>query len=324
MLWRLRGLVRSERVSVVHVGKCLPEGLTALGLKAMAGIPYVCYVHGEELNLASQSRELAWLTRHVLRGAEYLIANSANTQRLLREDWGVAAVKVVVMHPGVDTQLFRPDARRPEVRAEFGWGDRPVILTVGRLQKRKGHDSMIEALPAIKAVFPDVLYAIFGDGAERPALEALASRMGLGGHVQFLGERNDTTLVRAYQQCDLFVLPNRQIGRDIEGFGMALVEAQACGKPVVAGASGGTAETLLDPETGRVVDCEDRDVLSGVVIDLLSDRERLNRMGAAARRWAVRSFDWQVLGQRAGRLFGLEPAAARSEDSRRVWARSAS
>jgi phosphatidylinositol alpha-1,6-mannosyltransferase len=70
MLWRLRGLVRSERVSVVHAGKCLPEGLTASGLKAMARIPYVCYVHGEELNLASQSRELAWLTRHVLRGAE--------------------------------------------------------------------------------------------------------------------------------------------------------------------------------------------------------------------------------------------------------------
>jgi phosphatidylinositol alpha-1,6-mannosyltransferase len=73
---------------------------------------------------------------------------------------------------------------------------------------------------------------------------------------------------------------------------------------------------LLDPETGRVVDCEDPDALAAVVISLLSDRERLTRMGAAARRWAVGSFDWQVLGQRAERLFGLEPVAAGSADSR--------
>ena len=88
---------------------------------------------------------------------------------------------------------------------------------------------------------PDILYAIIGAGEELEELERLVEREGLARHVAFLGECNDRDLIAAYQQCDLFVLPNRQVGRDIEGFGMVLLEAQACGKPVIAGASGGTA-----------------------------------------------------------------------------------
>jgi phosphatidyl-myo-inositol dimannoside synthase len=303
---RLRALIRSERISTVHAGKCLPEGLTALGLKVLSGTHYMVYVHGEELKISMGSRELAWLSRRVLSGAMYLVANSANTARILREDWGVPAANVVVIHPGVDSGRFAPCARSPEVRADLGWGDRPVILTVGRLQKRKGHDRMIEAVTAIRTSLPGILYAVLGDGEERPALQALVSRMGLDDHVQFLGERDETTLLRAYQQCDLFILPNRQAGHDIEGFGMVLVEAQSCGKPVVAGASGGTAETLKDAETGLVVDCEDPARIAAAVLEILTDRERLSSMGEAARRWAVATFDWSRLLPRAEQLFALE------------------
>src|SRR5205814_10004845 len=108
----------------------------------------------------------------------------------------------------------------------------------------------------------------------------------------FLGELDDATLLCCYQQCDLFVLPNRQVGRDIEGFGIVLLEAQACGKPVVAGASGGTAETMRIPETGRVVPCDHPDELAALVTELLADRARLARMGEAARRWTVERLDW--------------------------------
>jgi phosphatidylinositol alpha-1,6-mannosyltransferase len=85
--WRLRRLARAEGVGRVHCGKCLPEGLVGWLLRRWCRLPYVCYVHGEELNLAAQSRELAWLTRRALRGADFVIANSRNTRRILREDW---------------------------------------------------------------------------------------------------------------------------------------------------------------------------------------------------------------------------------------------
>src|SRR5205814_3092690 len=126
----------------------------------------------------------------------------------------------------------------------------------------------------------------------------------------FLGELDDATLLCCYQQCDLFVLPNRQVGRDIEGFGIVLLEAQACGKAVVAGASGGTAETMRIPETGRVVPCEGPEELAALVIEMLSDGARLAHMGLAARRWVVEQFDWGALTRRAERLFGRAPGTA--------------
>ena len=107
----IRRLVRRERVEALHCGKCLPEGLLAWLLKRWCGLPYICYVHGEELTLAAVSRELAWLTRRTLRGAKFVIANSRNTEALLRNDWDLPADRVRVLHPGVDTQRFRPAPR---------------------------------------------------------------------------------------------------------------------------------------------------------------------------------------------------------------------
>ena len=306
---RLRALARRERVGMVHCGRCLPEGVMALALRLWAGTPYLCYAHGEELNYAASSRELSWLMRRVLDRAEYVIANSRNTLRLMRDEWRVPAERLRLLHPGVDTSRFVPAPPDAEVRRTLGWGDRPVVLTVGRLQKRKGHDTMIRALPAIRRTVPDILYSIVGDGEERRPLEELVAAHGLAGHVQFLGEIDDDSMVRCYQQCDLFVLANRQVGQDIEGFGMVLLEAQACGKAVVAGASGGTAETMSVPETGRIVPCEESGELAALIAELLGDRPRLGRMGDAARHWVVRRFDWFVLAAQAGRIFAGEASA---------------
>src|SRR4029078_4661381 len=159
---------------------------------------------------ATYSREHAWLVRKVLNAAEFLIANSANTRRILCEEWGQEEQRVHVLHPGVDTRYFSPAPRDTEARKRLGWNERPVLLTVGRLQKRKGHDMLIRALKTIRQSVPDVLYAIVGDGEERGPLEALALSEGVSQHVQFLGEINDAQLLTCYRQCDLFVLPNRQ------------------------------------------------------------------------------------------------------------------
>ena len=299
---RLLPLVRREGVTEVYCGRCVPEGVMALALKLWAGLPYACFVHGEEG--APTGREYYWLVRRVFRGAEFLIANTRNTMRVIQEDWGVPASQLRLLHPGVDTTRFTPAERDPAVREALGWGDRPVVLTVSRLQLRKGHDQMILALRAIRSTVPDVLYAIAGDGEERLRLQDLVVREGLEDHVQLLGEVDEDQLLRCYQQCDLFVLPNRQVGRDIEGFGMVLLEAQACGKPVVAGASGGTAETMDIPETGLVVPCEAPDGLARVVAELLSDLER-RRMGWAARDWVVANFDWESLARQAEQIFPL-------------------
>jgi phosphatidylinositol alpha-1,6-mannosyltransferase len=312
--WRAyRGLgrvVKGEGVRRLHCGRCLPEGWAAWLLRRRLGVPYLCFAHGEELNIAATSRELTGMMRRVMAEADCLVANSRNTERILRDEWGMAAERIRLLHPGVDTGRFRPAPPDEAVRRRLGWDGRRVILTVGRLQKRKGHDHMILALGAVRRALPDVLYAVVGEGEERQALEELVRRGGLEGHVQFLGQRDDAEMVQCYQQCDLFVLPNRQVGEDIEGFGMVLLEAQACGRPVLAGASGGTAETMRAPQTGRVVPCDGPEELTLALTRLLAQPGLLDRMGAAGRDWVVERFDWAALARQAERLFAGEVAPA--------------
>lgn len=122
--------------------------------------------------------------------------------------------------------------------------------------------------------------------------------------MRFYGELADTELISCCQQCDLAALPNRDVDGDFEGFGMVLVEAQACGRPVLAGASGGAPETLRDGETGRVVRCEEPSAIAAAVIAMLADVEKLERMGIAARAWAVERFNWDAIAAKAEAVFG--------------------
>jgi phosphatidylinositol alpha-1,6-mannosyltransferase len=305
LAWQVRRLVKREGITAIHAARTLPEGFITYLVRRMTGTPLLCYVHGEEIGVSSTSRELAWMTRRVFARASRIIANSQNTRKTLLADWRVPEDKVRLLYPGVDTKRFVPSPRDDETRSLLGWHGRTVLLTVGRLQKRKGHDMLIRALPAIRERIPNVLYAIVGDGDERSNLHAIAETTGVSNLVQFMGEISDEQLLRCYQQCDLFVLPNRAIGRDVEGFGMVLLEAQACGKPVVAGASGGTAETMQVGQTGRIVACETPELLAGTIIELLSNPERLEEMGQRGREWVCQRFDWEALVREAAGVFQI-------------------
>lgn len=300
---KLRPLLVEENIKALHCGRCLPEGFAAWLLSVWTGTPYLVYVHGEDVTTAATSRELSWMVRRVLGRARLVIANSRSTQAILREEWKVPPEKLRLLYPGVDTRRFTPAQSDPAVRREFGWDGRKVILTVGRLQRRKGHDRLIEALVQVKKEIPNILYAIVGDGEERGYLEGLIDKYEVRDQVRFVGEIGDDGLIRSYQQCDLFALPNRREGADIEGFGMVLLEAQACGRPVLAGDSGGTAETMRPGETGVVVPCELAEPLARALIKLLQDPPRLDAMGAAGRRWVVERFDWDALARQAQQLF---------------------
>jgi phosphatidylinositol alpha-1,6-mannosyltransferase len=239
----------------------------------------------------------------VMRSAERIVANSGFTRAQLLEHWSVSEDRVSVMSPGVDTGRFRPGRRDEQVRERLGWRDRTVILTVGALQKRKGQDAMIRALRAIRERCPDVLYAMIGEPWERPYLEGIVQQEAVSDLVQFRSAASDDDLEACYQQCDLFALPNRQIGWDVEGFGIVLLEAQACGVPVIAGASGGTVDTLRPGHTGEIVDTSLPGALADAVLSMLTDPDRRSSMGVQARQWVCSRFAWDVLAERAGALF---------------------
>jgi phosphatidylinositol alpha-1,6-mannosyltransferase len=203
------------------------------------------------------------------------------------------------------------------VRAAFGWTGRHVVLTVGALQARKGQDAMIRALPLIRRDCPSVLYVIAGEGWQKPYLEELVTTHRVTDFVQFRDAPSDDEVLALYQQCDLFVLPNRQVGWDFEGFGIVLLEAQACGRAVIAGRSGGAPEAIDAGRTGELVDGESVDELARVVVSLLTDDARREALGRAGREWATTHFDWRVAAARAKALFaryaGSRPPAKPNE-----------
>lgn len=294
----LRRELTAGPARAVHAARLLPEGWIA----RRCAERYACWVHGEELNSIASSRQLRWMARRVLRDATLLMANSRHTARLLVEGFEVDPARIEVLLPGVDCAWFQPAPPDAAARARLGWCGRLVVLTVARLQARKGHLRLLDALPALAARHPNLLWAVIGEGEMRRELERRVAAAGLAAHVRCHGEVDERRLLDAYQQCDLFVLPNVEIDGDVEGFGMVLLEAQACGRPVIAGASGGTREAMVPGESGLLVDCADPTALGAALERLLGAPEQRRVMGERGRQWAS-GFDWGVTAAAAVELW---------------------
>jgi phosphatidylinositol alpha-1,6-mannosyltransferase len=243
--------------AVVHCARALPEGLSAAMALAGRGGQYACWLHGEELGFTSTSRELTWLARRVYRGASTVFANSHNSARLLTRNWGVPEAKVRVVYPGVDAQRFRPDVDGAALRSRVAGPGDVVFLSVGRLQRRKGHDLVLQALARLRGRMPGVRYVIVGDGPHQHQLEADVQALGLSDIVHFAGPALAEDLPAWYAAADVFVMPNRSDGVDFEGFGIVFLEAAAAGLPVIGGRSGGVPEAVEDNVTGRLIDGTD-------------------------------------------------------------------
>ena len=282
----------AKGTAMIHCGRALPEGVAAWLCRYLGGPRYAVWAHGEDIGTALTSRELTLLMRMVYARAEVVFASSDNTGRMLR-DLGIAPDRVEVVYPGVDTQRFRPDLDVTEIRRQIAPHGELVLLSVGRFQRRKGHDLMIRALGQLIQRQPRSLrYVIVGDGQERARLETLVDECAVRAYVTFVGEIPGHLLPHYYAACDVFVLPNRVEGGDIEGFGIVFLEAAASGKPVVAGNSGGVPEAVADGVTGLLVSGTDVEELATTLAQLLDSEALRRRLGHAGRDRVVREFGW--------------------------------
>jgi phosphatidylinositol alpha-1,6-mannosyltransferase len=274
--------------SVIHAGRCIPEGFVCWMLNRIFGIPYLCYVHGEDIEIAWRCREYYHLVRPTLRQAALLVANSRFTRDLLVNKWQVPSRRVRILHPGVDTHYFCPSHHRCE----------RLMLTIacpGRFQRRKGQDMLLRALALVRKEIPNIGCILAGNGDDAHYLRKLANELALDGSIRWISYPTDDQLLQLYRESDLVALPNREIDGDCEGFGIVLLEAQACSKPILCGNSGGTKETLVPGRSGLVVDCTDPVNIAKAIIRFYKDKTRLAGMATFARRWVERYFDWNVL-----------------------------
>jgi len=286
----LRSALAAEPADI-HCARALPEGLSAaLALRGQGR--YLCWLHGEELGFASTSRELSFLARRVYAGAAAVFANSQNSKALLVRDWQVPAEKIHVVYPGVDSARFRPGLDGSRFRAGVAGPDEVVFLSVGRLQRRKGHDLVLKALAELRRSTAAIRYVIVGDGPHRQQLESDTAALGLGDVVRFAGEARDEDLHFWYAAADVFVLPNRSDGVDFEGFGIVFLEAAAAGLPVIGGRSGGVPEAVAEGTTGLLVSGEDASELARAMAHYATSRDARRHSGEQGRARAVADFSW--------------------------------
>jgi glycosyltransferase involved in cell wall biosynthesis len=275
---RLARLLRSRRVDVLHA-HLFYSSLYASPIGRLAGVPAII-----ETPHISERWRRGWkgsfaVDRLIGRSVDYYVAVSHANARYLVQDKRLPARKVVVIPNGCDLARFdRPRDPASPLKAGLGLGPADqVLLAVGRLAPQKGHEILLEALPAVRREAPRLHTVVVGEGSLREPLERRTRELGLDDRVHFVGYRAD--VAGWYAAADLSVLPSH-----FEGLPLVTVESLAAGCPVVATAVDGTPEVVVDGVTGLTVPPGDPDRLGQAILRLVQDpvlRRTLGQQGRA-------------------------------------------
>ncbi|MBI5682439.1 MAG: glycosyltransferase family 4 protein [Deltaproteobacteria bacterium] len=294
------------KVGRIHCGQIISNGIAGLLCKKLLNIPYVVWVYGSETIRFGDSKLLASIMRRVLSSAEIVVAISDFTKEEYLQ-FGVDREKLMIITPGVDTSLFTTKDKSDRLLQKYNLYNKKVLLTVARLDERKGHDMVIRAMSSLKGQFPDIVYLIVGRGREEQRIRNLVREEGLEDLVVFAGYVSDEELPDYYNLCDIFILPNREtkltaLKGDYEGFGIVFLEANACGKPVIGGRSGGVRDAVEEGVTGVLVDPDSIDEIVSAIKNFLINKEEMYRMGIAGRQRVEKQFDWNILARSLERI----------------------
>ncbi len=256
--------------------------------------PYSLFAYGFEFLKYEDS---AWMKAILLKlysNAEKVFAISRFTrEELIR--FGVPTEKIFLCSLGVDIETFTPEKIPGKARMKLSPNSKgPILLSVGRLIDRKNHRLVIDSLPKLCERWKDIEYWIVGRGPEEKSLKKQVEKLGLQAKVKFWGLIADQDLPQFYQACDLFLLPAKQEGASVEGLGLVLQEAAACGKPTIGGRSGGIPDALIEGSTGLLFDPSDPEDFFTTLTSLLSSSEEMIEMGKAGHDWVTGERSWEV------------------------------
>ncbi len=236
------------------------------------------------------------LIPRVYRATPFLAISESTRDDLVRR--GIAAAHVSVVHCGLDHERFRPSAPK---------ADRPTVVFLGRLRKYKGVDVLLDAFAEVRRKLPDVRLDIVGNGPHRRSLETRARRLGLGDAVTFGGYVSAQEKVARLSAAHVSVCPSPK-----EGWGLTVIESNACGTAVIASRSPGLVDSVRDGESGILVPHGDVKSLADAMLRVLGDPELRARLESQGLAWA-RTFTWDRCADEAyavlERFLGFESTA---------------
>jgi glycosyltransferase involved in cell wall biosynthesis len=258
---------------------------------------YAQSLHGGALSLRAKlanffMRRLAKIEEEAAKNADLLVTVSKYSSRKMIQLYSVDKAKIRVVPNGVDTERFKPSGECEALKHQIRKDNKLCVLFVGRLIPRKGLPFLIEAAKHIVKEYSQTMFVIVGDGPLKNSLKASLEKMNLTSNFVFLGNVHESVLPALYNCADVFVLPSIQ-----EGQGIALLEAQATAKPVVAFDVGGVREAVLNNETGFLMK-PDSHLLAEAVMKLLASHSLREKMGSKGREFVSSRFSWDVCAQR--------------------------
>ncbi len=284
-------LVLRHRISVIHCGEPEPAGVVGYLVYVLFRIPYMMYAHDDP-----EIPGLRWYPRsmrHCYRNACGIVAACSQAKHNVMR-YGIDSERIAVIRTALEKN-FLTLADPSLVRDRHSLHGRRVLLTVGRLVEEKGHDEVIKLLPAIIDRVPDIAYLIVGKGPDEERLRKLVREHGLADNVIFVGFVPNNELPSYYAACDLFIMLNKEKnGVAREGLGMVFLEASAQGRAVIGSTSGGTADAIIDGETGYRIPISQTESLASKITELLTDPEKRRKIGTNGRNHVLENFaDWQ-------------------------------
>lgn len=271
-IMRYLAMLRRERIDLVHAQLQHATVFAAIS-RTLTGIPFVVTRHVVEDDLTSdKKRRLVYVEHLALRASSRLIYVSDATRQYHSQSFSFDPARCRTIYNGIDLRRFPAwngsDAARQAAGLPTG---KPLVVMVGVMRPRKGHDVCIEAA----RLLPDANFVLVGDG-DVPLVEALHAQAAGLENVHFLGTRKD--IPEILSAADVLVLPS-----DSEALPTVLIEAGAAGLPVIASTVGGVMEIVEDGRTGTLIPPRDPAALAAALRDLLADRGRMRRMGEQAR-----------------------------------------
>lgn len=224
------------------------------------------------------------------RAAAVIVPSSSIKEYLM--DYGVKEEKILLIPSGVDIEAFSPN-KSFLLRERLGLGDEKIILTIARLHPLKGLHHLIQAYGHIAKNFPDTRLVILGKGPQEKELKDMTRNLNIEKNVIFLTEHfPHEKISQLYNSADIFAFPSV-----VEPFGMANLEAMACGRPTVSSDTGGMRDMVLHGKTGFLFKVGDVKGIEDALIDLLSNENRIKEMGDMARERAL-EYDWRQIARK--------------------------
>lgn len=255
----------------------------------------ICIAHGMEFPKQAKPKKSQRIAT-TLTKAQLILANSNFTAKRLTPYVNNPAA-VQILHPGVRPP---PTPTPGELNTVDSWigQHNPVLLTVGRLEERKGQDKILAILPRLLKDFPKLIYMVAGSGPLGEKLQQQTEALGIENAVRFCGRVSDGERSALLERATLFAMPCRIEGASVEGFGIVYLEAAMFGLPSLAGRAGGAGDAVVDGETGQLCDGDSEEDVYQNIKNMLKTPKILQEMGREAKQRTFNEFKWHQAAQK--------------------------